>query len=405
MSFRGQLATLVAVLTLSASARAVEVSWLTVGRADVRVRTALPGDRGTPVTGDFELLPSGALTFAWARTRLEVNYTPTLLFREPHLLGPVRLMNRGSALVRYRFSQATLSLQQQAAYGQADVGALRTREDVLGGAVVEVQTLGLVNFVSSTSYAALDFTTSRRSQLSLSGGYFLSGSLDSPALPIQRGPLARASFRFALNRRDALVTTAQATHAAFDNGQQQTFAFVTEEWSRLLARPLTVSVSFGAAYTREVVPEGLPSMLLPGTFNEVLPVASAALTWREPLTTPTFQLEAAARLAPFADRFTGLIYERVEARLSGRKMLTPDVALASNLGAAWAVPLGRSPQAGDVIAYADATAGWAAKSWLRLAGSTRVLYAHQPRLSAQAGGFQWVLTFSVMLQEQGSTVW
>lgn len=405
MSSRGQLATLVAALTFSASARAVEVSWVTVGRADLRVRTALPGDRGTPLTGDLELLPSGRLAFGWARARLELNYTPTLLFREPHLLGPVRLMNRGSALVRYRWSRAALALQQQAAYGQADVGALRTREDVSGGAVVEVQTLGLVNFVSSVSYATLDLTTSRRSQLNLSGGYLLSGSPDSPALPIQRGPLARASFRFAFDRRDTLVTTAQGTHADFDNGQQQTSAFVTQEWSRLLARPLTLSVSGGAAFTREVVPEGLPSMLLPGTFNEVLPVAAATLAWRDSLTTPTFQLEAAARLAPFSDRFTGLIYERVEARLTGRKRLIPDLTLTSNLGAAWAVPLGRSPQAGDVIVYADATAGWAARPWLTLVASTRVLYAHQPRLSGQAGGFQWVLTFSAMLQEQGSTVW
>lgn len=402
---RGQLATLVAALTLSASARAVEVSWLTVGRADVRVRTPLPGDRGAPLTTDLELLPSGRLSFGWARARIELDYTPTLLFREPHLLGPVRLMNRGSALVRYRWSRATLALQQQAAYGQADVGALRARVDVLGGPVVEVQTLGLVTFVSSTSYATLDVTTGRRSQLNLSGGYLLSGSPDSPALPIQRGPLARASFRFASDRRDTWVTTAQATHADFDNGQRQTYSFLTQEWSRVLARPLTLSVSGGVAFTHEVVPEGLPSMLLPGTFNEVLPVATATLAWRQPLSTPTLQLEAAARLAPFADRFTGLIYERVEARLTGRKLLTP-VALSSNVGAAWAVPLGRSPQAGDVIVYADATAGWAVKPWLTLVGSTRVLYAHQPRLGAQAGsGFQWVLTFAVMLQEQGSTVW
>lgn len=402
---RGQLATLVAALTLSASARAVEVSWATVGRADVRVRTLLPGDRGTPLTGDLELLPSGTVAFGWVRTRIELNYAPTLLFREPHLLGPVRLMNRGSALVRHRWSRATLALQQQAAFGQADVGALRPRQEILGGEVIEVQTIGVVNFVSSASYASLDVTTSKRSQLNLSGGYLLSGSPDNPTLPIQRGPLARASFRFVLDRRDALVTTARAAHADFDNGQKQTSAFLIQEWSHLLARPLTLSLSGGVAFTREVIPEGLPSMSLPGTFDEVLPVASASVAWREPLSTPTFQLEATARVVPFADRFTGLIYERVEAQLMGRKVLPPAVTLSSSLGAAWAVPLGRSPQAGDVIAYADATAGWAVKPWLTLVGSTRVLYAHQPRLGAQAGSFQWVLTLSVMLQEQGSTVW
>ena len=402
---RWQRATLVAALTLSAAARAVDVNWVTVGRADVRVRTPLPGDRGTPLTTDLELLPSGRLSLGWARTLIEFTYTPSLLFREPQLLGPVRLMNRGSAVMRSRWRRGTFALQQQASYGQADVGALRTREDGLGSApVVEVQTLGLVPFVSSTTSATLDFATSRRSRISLTGGYLLSGSPDSPVLPMQRGPLARASFRFAFNRRDALTTTAQATHADFDNGQQQTYAFLTEEWSRQPIRLLSLSMMGGVAFTREFIPEGLPNQLLPGTFNEVLPVAATTLSWRDSVTTPTLQLETGVRLAPFADRFTGLIYERVEARLTGRKLFS-QLSLSSNLGAAWAVPLGRSPQAGDVIVFADAAAGWAVKHWLTLVGSTRVLYAHQPRLGVDAGGVQWVLTLSVMVQQQGSTSW
>lgn len=405
MTLRAQAATLVAALALSSPASAVEVSWVAIGRADLRVRSLLPGDRSTVLTTDLELLPSARLAFDWSQTRVELTYTPSLLFREPQLLGPVRLMNRGSAQLRHRWGQGAFTLLQQGAYGQADVGALRTREDITGGAVVEVQTLGLVNYVSSSSYATLELTTGRRSQLSLSGGYLLSGSPDSPALPIQRGPTARASLRVTIDRRDSLVTTGQATHADFSNGQQQTYAVLTEEWLRLLARPLSLSLSAGAAFTREVIPPGLPSMLLPGTFTEVLPVATATITWREPLTTPVTQLEASARLAPFADRFTGLIYERLEVRLSGRRLLPSDLALTSNLGAAWAVPLGRSPQAGDVIVYADAALGWAAKTWLTLVGSGRVLNAYQPRLGAQSNGLQWVVTASVMVQEQGSTVW
>lgn len=395
----------IAALTLSASAWAVDVSWLAVGRADVRLRTPLPGDVGKPLTADLELLPAGRLSLGWSRTLIEFSYTPSLLFREPHLQGPVRLMNRGSAAVRTRWRRATFALQQQGSYGQADVGALRTREDSLGSApVVEVQTLGLVPFVSSATTATLDLSTSERGRLSVTGGYLLSGSPDNPVLPMQRGPLVRASFRFAFDRRDTLTTTTQATHADFVNGQQQTYAFLTEEWSRQPTRLLNLSVMGGVAFTHEVVPEGLPSQLVAGTYDEVLPVAATTLAWRDAVSTPTLQLETGLRLAPFADRFTGLIYERVEARLTGRKVLS-HLWLSSNLGAAWAVPLGRSPQAGDVIVFADAAAGWPIKQWLTLVGSTRVLYAHQPRLGVDAGGVQWVLTLSVMVQHQGSTSW
>lgn len=406
MTGRGRVATVVAALALCAApARAVEVSWLAVGRLDVRLRTPLPGDVATVLTTDLELLPIANLNFTWSRTRLELTYTPSLIFREPQLLGPVRLMNRGSAQFRHRWRQATLTLTQQGAYGQADVGALRTRQDVTGVPVVEVQTLGLVNYVESVTYAQLDALTTRRTQLSLSAGYRLAGSPDSAALPLQRGPLARVAFRYQVDRRDTLTTVAQASHADFVNGQQQTLATLTEELTHLLARPLSLTASAGAAWTREVVPDGLPTRLLPGTFNEVLPVASATLSWREPLNTPTLQLDASVQLAPFADRFTGLIYERLEGRVSGRKVLPAELAVSANLGAAYAVPLGRSPQAGDTIAYADASLSWLTTRWLTLVASTRLLYAHQPRLGGQTGAWQWVLTLSAQVQDQGSTVW
>jgi hypothetical protein len=60
-----------------------------------------------------------------------------------------------------------------------------------------------------------------------------------------------------------------------------------------------------------MTPTGPPA----GTYVDILPIGGLALAFAAPLREFMWEGEARVRLTPFADRFTGTVYERVEARL------------------------------------------------------------------------------------------
>lgn len=365
-------------------------------------RAPLPGDVAIGATTDLQLDPAVAGSLAWSSSLLTLRYAPQLIIREPQLAP--RLLPLHHALLTWtkRFERASLMLSEDAAYGIADVGSLRLPAGGRPGGVFEVQTLGSTPYVRSATFFALDGQPTARVRLALSGGYLVSGDPTGGAqLPLQQGPVGSGSVHVVLDRQLGLSTTAQASHASFNTGAEQSIVLVTESLDWRLNRTLTLTVGAGAAWTRERIVEvvGGPP---PGLFTEFLPVALASLSTPVEVLGVQVQLDVGARMAPFADRFTGLIYERVEARGSLSSRLTRELMLSSAVGSGYAIPLGRAEQAGDSATFGEAAVSWNTTRWLSLVGTGRAVFTEQPRLMTP-GQLLWSLSIAAVVRDTDST--
>lgn len=402
---RARVVQLSLTLACSHAALAADVTWDVSARADLRVRTPLPGDLGTGLTFDLELAPAGGLLIAGDERAFALRYTPSFIWREPQAGGALLPMQRAQLGFTQRWRRATLLLQQEGAWGLSDVGSLRTPDLGSTGSgtptvpVGEVQTLGGTPYLRSNSGAALDVTLTRQVSAGLFAGYAVSGSPDATsALPLQHGPTASGRVRVQLTRADALTTGAQFLSASFSTGQQQLVAQLTETWEHVVSRQVSLNAMAGLAVTRELIPEGAVGA---GSFLDVLPVASVGASWQPPQRALT--VSGSVRMAPFADRFTAFVYERLEARGQLDWRLSREWAVMGGLTSAWAVPLGTAEQAGDALASGDASVNWSVYRWLVLQASMRVVWTSQPRLDAQQ--VQGVATLSVLVREQDSFAW
>jgi hypothetical protein len=392
------------VALLAQPAIGAEASYAVAARTDLRTRSPLPGERGSIVTGDLEFVPDLQGALRWSTGLVSLQYNPSLLLREPQVLGPVTFLHRGRFLVTKRWERVSLTLVQEGAQGRLDVGALRNPEGSTPGGVPELQTLGTVPYVRSASLAVLDAQPSARVALTVSGGYLISGSpVAGNSMPLQWGPIASARLRLSASGRDTFSTELQASSARFATGQEQQIAQATETWERRLTTALTASMGAGVAVTREYIIE-VPGGPIAGTFLEVLPVVLATAAWRQPGLVQPVQVTASARMAPFADRFTGQVYERIEARLQADWRPERAWTLTAAAGLAYAVPLGRARQAGDWLAFGEGAAAWSAKDWLLLGFSARVLWVEQPRLGV-GGLLQWVGTLTLTVRDHDATAW
>lgn len=258
---------------------------------------------------------------------------------------------------------------------------------------------------------------SGRFSLGASAGFLVSGSTDeSQAMPLQWGPVASVRARAAATRTDGLTTLGQVSSARFVTGQEQFISQLWEIWDRQVSRTVTLNVGAGAALTRELitVQQGIP-----GEYVDLLPVGLASLAWRDVVENTPLRFSTSLRMAPFADRFTASVYERVEARLQGEWQPARDWAVMAATSGALAVPLSLSlakpdaataagssgtNQAGDRLLSAEGSVGWTVKTWLLLQASARVLWTEQPRLGIP-GMVQAVGSVSVTVQQQDSLAW
>lgn len=386
---------------LATPALAIDVQYLVAVRSDVRTRTALPGDLGAGVTGDLEWVPRAEVTLGGENSTFFAQYSPTLIWREPQMGGRFIPLHRARLALGHRWQRATLLLSQDGAYGVADVGSLRDPD--VPTSVAEVQTVGTVPYVRSATLFALDTRPTDRFSLSFLGGFNVSGSTElSDVLPLQWGPTGAVRGRIGFTRQDGLTTAAQVHQATFVTGAQQLITLLTETWDRQLSRTVLLNLGAGAALTREVVVD--PRQGIPGTFMEILPVGTASLGWRDTLRGHPLRLDTSLRVAPFADRFTGHVYERAELRVQGEWRPDRLWLVRASTGGALALPIGAAQQAGDRLVFTEGTVSWTMKTWLLLQASARVLWTEQPR-TGNPGQVQAVGTVSVTVQDQDSLAW
>ncbi len=391
------------VLLFPVLAAAVDVKYDVSARLEARGRTALPGDTGTGVTGDLELAPVGDLSLTTEHSSFLFQYTPTLIWREPQTGGKLLPLQRGRVAYSERFRHATLLLQQEGAWGLADIGSLRAPDGSLPTAVSEVQTLGAVPYLRSVTTGSLEVLPGRDVSFGLMANYSISGSPVGTVggLPLQQGPSASLHARFPLTRRDGLTTTALFASSTFDTGQELAVVQLLETWDRALSRTMTFTIGGGAAVTREVV---VATQGIPGTYLEVLPAAAASLGWRSSVAGSPVGFAASLRLAPFADRFTGFVYERLEGRLQANWQPDRKWVVSAGASGALAVDMGRAEQAGDRLVGGDAAVNYVPTTWLLLSATARVLWTEQPRTGAP-GLVQAVGSVSVTVRAMDSLAW
>jgi hypothetical protein len=413
MNSRAHIVVLVGLF--ASTAAAVDVTYGVGVRTDVRGRTPLPGDvSSTGVTSDLQLDPRGEVTLGWGNTTLGLQYTPQLLWREPQTGGRLLTLQRGRLGLGHRWSRAQLLLAQEGAWGQQDFGALRVDGNALTE-VGEIQTFGGIPYVRSATSATLDAQPSGRVQLNLGVSYTYQGSPERPdALPLQWGPRANASLRVGVSRVDALSTQVSFMASTFSTTEEQAIGLVREVWERQLSRTVQLDVGGGVAVTRMLVVRTLNQVLpegprcddaVPRTCFDVLPVAQASLGFSDTLRGTPVRLGLRTSLAPFADRFTGNVYERLEGRLNAEWLPARRWLLRAAGGAAYAVPIGVASQAGDRIFSGEAAAQWTPEPWLALQASGRMLWAQQPRFGSNDGIFQAVISISATVQQTDSTAW
>lgn len=442
------------LLLAGGAAAAADVQYSLSSRTDVRVRSAYAGDLargpdgGTAIaTTEVELLPSAEVALGFEPSRVSLLYGPSIMFREPQASGPVVVLHRGRLAFTTRWEGGLLSLTEDGSYGETDVNPLRAQEGAAPTAVASAQAVSVVPYARSATLLNVDLTLSPRASLSLSAGYNLGGSLltdggvdadggivDAP-LPFQHGPTAGARARVLLSDLDALSAAVSVTQASFVTQDQQLVAQATVAWDRQLSRAVSASVSAGLAYSRQLVcvtfrgarycdaavlQEALWSTLVttnpanederpfqvPGLYVELLPVASAGVSWRGSVGQGSpVSLGATLRVGPYADHITGAVYERLEGRAQLEWSPARTVAFRAALGGGYAVPLyGNDTQGGDQLYAAEAALTWTPEPWVALAGSGRFVVAAAPR-NFDYGHVEWIAGVSVLLRAQGTAGW
>lgn len=391
-----------ALLTLLAStALAIDVKYAVGARSELRTRTPLPGETGADVFADLELDPTLDLALLFDTTTLAFQYAPTLLWRQPGASGRLLPLQRGRVGFTQKWSKALFTLSEDAAWGLADIGALRNPEDVgQTGAVNPVQTLGGVPYLRSATAMTLDGQLTNRISLGASASFAISGSPEGTenGMPLQWGPAGSVRLRAVATRLDALTTSSTVVSSRFLTGEEQLVVTLTESWEHTLARTLSFTLAAGPALTREVRVDTAA-----GTYVEWLPVASGSISWNDKISRQPIRLTGSVRMAPFADRFSKSVYERLEGRVQGDWKPGRDWAVLAAGTAAYAVPLGNNDQAGDSLVSGEASLTWTPLRWLVLQGSARVLWTDQPRLGLS--GVQALGVVSVTVREQDSVGW
>ncbi|MDP3235506.1 MAG: hypothetical protein Q8N26_22170 [Myxococcales bacterium] len=394
----------VALLTLALDASAAVVGYDVSASATVAVRSPLPGDVSVGVTTDLQLDPVAEGSIRWPQTSLTLRYAPQLIIREPQVRARVLPLHHGVLTIAHRFTRASLLVSQDFSYGVADIGSLRLPAGARPTGVFEAQTLGAVPYLRSASQVVVDGRPNEFVSMFLSAVYLVSGDptggLD---LPLQNGPLATGAVTLVLDRRFSLITSAQATHAWFNTGAEQSIFLATESVEWRVARTTVLTLGVGVAYTRELVVP-LVGGPLPGLFFETLPVALASAASLVEVKGIPVQLLFDVRLSPFADRFTGLVYERLEGRASANARLTRELTAEVSVGTGYAIDVGRSPQAGDSATFAEASLRWDATRWFALVGTGRGVYIEQPR-TMTPGQLLWSITLAAVVRDRDTTSW
>jgi hypothetical protein len=391
----------VPLLLVASAALAGEAEVRVALDTEARARSPFPADVGAGPIVDLELRPLLGGRITTSAFLLEAGYRPVLLFRDLVGGGPVLPLQRANASVQWQPTDVILRASAEGARGTVDLGPLLVLDGTPVGQPSATTTVGLVDYVRGAASLSLALRLGSRLSLEAEGGYEISGSQTNIALPLQWGPTAAARVRWATSEVDHFTTALEARHADFITGHRQTLVESTQLWARRLNRLVLIESTLGAAVVQQDAPAGEVAAV---SSLGLVPIAGVAGTLALPVRGSKLEVLARARLAPFADRFTATVYERVSASTGVAWTFHRTLTMAAMLSAArsFPPPLGATPP--DVLLSVESSLSWAVQPWLSLGVTMRAV--HVEVLIPNGGGQnQWLTGLSVTLSERAHVAW
>ncbi|WP_223640456.1 exopolysaccharide export protein EpsX [Corallococcus sp. EGB] len=420
------------------------VSYGAAARVDTRARSMdaqATGEAVAPVAADMDLVPTLSLKYDDGSAVAQVQYAPRISFREATTHPRTEVQHVGRLLGDWRPSRGlTLHGTQEFVLGQVNLFTNLP----LGGSVgddptapgdtppltdVPIQPLpegvDTVFFLSSlTTLAAETVWLGPGWRLSGSLGFSASGGLDDTAkkaVPFQYGPRAQLSLGNSPAPRHTLATTLAFTDSRFSTGARASVTTLTGAWTHRLDRRTSVEagVGVGVAYSvratadgtanAPATPDATPSggrrlttlqvggapVEEPPRRLELLPDLTLAVSHRVPSRTADFNGRLAARVTPFVDRLTGLVYPRADLTLNGTWALSPRFRFSGTGGGAFAV----GGAVGDRQVVGGVGAGWTVNRWVTLEVDTRAAWTRSP--DVEAARTVWSATLGLTFQKTG----
>jgi hypothetical protein len=301
---------MIAVLPLAAD---VAASVALSDRTETRLRQ--PGDFPAAPSLDVATSPEARLVVASPRTGYTLAYAPRLTLWDINDVGVTQplLLHAGSARIDWRDHDTSLSLGEDASYGDMSFAAL-TFPPGQGGTPPRVDVIPsspqIIRFESSSTTLGAR-VQGRRWEFRSTVGYQVSGGADVAArsvIPFQKGPLAEAVVTYATSPVDHVATTVTGAEDTFSPGPEIVVVEGDEGWKHLWSAFTEMDLTLGVSEARV-----LPSSS--GQSFRTHPVAEATLEQRILTAEDRVTLRVGARLGPVVNRLLGIVDERIQGTL------------------------------------------------------------------------------------------
>ncbi|MBN9681478.1 MULTISPECIES: exopolysaccharide export protein EpsX [unclassified Corallococcus] len=434
-----------ALASLWLEVASASVTYGAAARVDTRARSMdaqATGEAVSPLAADMDIVPTVGLKYDDGSAVASVEYAPRISFREATTNPRTEVQHVGRLLGDWRPSRGlTLHGTQEFVLGQVNLftnlplgGSLDDDPAVPGDTpATPIQPLpegvDTVFFLSSlTTLAAETVWLGPGWRLSGSAGFSASGGLDDTAkeaVPFQYGPRLQLSLGNSPAPRHTLSTTVAYSDSRFSTGARASVTTFTGGWTHRLDRRTAVEagVGVGVAYSVRATEEdptedpdvtgvtpaaaslGLRRLTTfqvggtpvedPAQRLELLPDLTLAVSHRVPSRTADFNGRLAARVTPFVDRLTGLVYPRADLTLNGTWALSPRFRFSGTGGGAFAV----GGAVGDRQVVGGVGAGWTVNRWVTLEVDTRAAWTRSP--DVEAARTVWSATLGLTVQKTG----
>ncbi len=340
-------------------------------RQEVRARTTV--DQSSAVVVDTETDPIASFQARTRSLRTWLTYAPRLTVRDIGITPSTLLLHTGAFGLTKAFPRVTLTLRQDGSFGSQNFagGALATSQLTTQPVVSRLPSATNLDTYSLQTSLIAGYSPSARWSLNSFASYATGGGTTTEslaALPREYGPRAGVDTRYAITRRDGVVTTATYSLTGSSTGARSTIATLSAGWAHAFGTHTTMALLAGAAVTRT-----RPTTMSANNLGAA-PIGSASVTHRPTSGRTSGRYTATVTMSPAVDRLTGRVAYRIDGTLNGTWPLAPRTSVLALAGG------GRSFGNSDgtlppiTIIVGELSVGHSPWRWLRLDAGARATY-------------------------------
>lgn len=346
------------VVTLPRESHAVHADWEVSMRDEVRVRERLQQDIGlNAVAMDIECNPLIGIGVEGAGTRMEFQYAPRLLLRQPYRQAAPVTLHSGRAAQVIVQRRLRISFAETASYGEQDFASL-TQLVTVNGRLQPLPVASRIPFQSVGLNFDASYQLSRTWTLSLSSFFLHSGGTTVAArtsLPLQDTGRAQLSLAWQAALAHRFEVTSGVTLFFFDQGQRYVLGDLLLGWDWQFMRSARLTLRAGASLINNQPDAVTPPSVL------TLPNASALMTHRfATKRATTVELSYGLSMTPLFDRITGEVYGRPTFDLAFGVLFSPHWTF--KIGGSTAFALRSERALRDVLAFGSMSLGYTTRS-------------------------------------------